>query len=298
MRIRQLVPGDEAALETFLVQHQETSMFLRANVRAAGLVDRGEVRQGTYFAVFEGAAIVAVAAHAWNGSVLVQASRYATEVTRAALTATGREVAVISGPHAHVQTVLTGLGLGDGTARTDSKEKLYALSLSDLRVPRELATGALRCRSPIASEVDLLTTWRVEYATEALSLSASVAESRRSLDRMMNERACWVLTATDDAPLAFSAFNATLPDIVQVGGVWTPPASRGRGFGRSVVAGSLIEARDRGVARAILFTSEANVAAQRAYEALGFREIGTYGLVLFQKPEPLSPTQRGREAGS
>ncbi|WP_437959361.1 hypothetical protein WME76_06700 [Sorangium sp. So ce119] len=37
--LRTLVPGDEAALEAFLVQHAESSMFLRSNLRAAGLVE-------------------------------------------------------------------------------------------------------------------------------------------------------------------------------------------------------------------------------------------------------------------
>ena len=81
------------------------------------------------------------------------------------------------------------------------------------------------------------------------------------------------------APVAYSAFNARLPEIVQVGGVWTPPDRRGRGYARAVVAGSLLEARAEGVRRAVLFTS--NPMARRAYEALGFRKIGEYGLVIF-----------------
>ena len=62
-------------------------------------------------------------------------------------------------------------------------------------------------------------------------------------------------------------FNARLPDIAQVGGVWTPPHARGRGYARCVVAGSLLHARTQGVSRALLFTMESNVAAMRAYEA-------------------------------
>ena len=77
-----------------------------------------------------------------------------------------------------------------------------------------------------------------------------------------------------------TAFNATLPDCVQVGGVFTPPELRGRGHGRAVVAASLEIARSEGVTRSILFTDEANAPARRAYEAIGFREIGRYGIVL------------------
>ena len=45
--VRVLQPGDEAALEKFLAPRALTSMFLRSNARAAGLVDRGEPLQGT-----------------------------------------------------------------------------------------------------------------------------------------------------------------------------------------------------------------------------------------------------------
>ena len=83
-----------------------------------------------------------------------------------------------------------------------------------------------------------------------------------------------------DGPVSYSAFNASLPEIVQVGGVWTPPEQRGRGYARAVVAGSLLDARAERVVRAVLFTE--NPAARRAYEALGFQRVGEYGLGDFQ----------------
>jgi len=81
-------------------------------------------------------------------------------------------------------------------------------------------------------------------------------------------------------PVAYSVFNAMLPDIVQIGGVWTPPECRGRGYARSVVAGSLVAARTQGVARAVLFADPLNAAARAAYLSIGFAIVGDYGLVL------------------
>jgi GNAT superfamily N-acetyltransferase len=68
--------------------------------------------------------------------------------------------------------------------------------------------------------------------------------------------------------------------IVQLGGIYTPPPLRGRGFAKAAVAASLIIARERGAARAVLFTD--NPSAVRTYEALGFRRVGDYSLVFFQ----------------
>ncbi|MBV6623753.1 MAG: hypothetical protein KI793_12585 [Rivularia sp. (in: Bacteria)] len=48
-----LQPGDEELLEAFVLQHINTSMFLRSNLQAAGLVDGNQRYQGTYVAAIE-----------------------------------------------------------------------------------------------------------------------------------------------------------------------------------------------------------------------------------------------------
>lgn len=50
--IRPLGPGDEPALEAFLVRHADFSMFLRSNSHAAGLAYEGKpgVRRAVLFA--------------------------------------------------------------------------------------------------------------------------------------------------------------------------------------------------------------------------------------------------------
>ena len=70
---------------------------------------------------------------------------------------------------------------------------------------------------------------------------------------------------------------------MQVGGVYTPPEFRRRGYARAVVAASLGEAATGGAEQAVLFTPQANKAAQRAYEAIGFRSSGRYRVTLLSK---------------
>ena len=83
----------------------------------------------------------------------------------------------------------------------------------------------------------------------------------------------------DGEPVALTGFNARLPDIVQVGGVYMPPEARGRGLARRAVALHLTQARAAGAGRATLFASGA--AAVACYAALGFERIGSFTLVLF-----------------
>jgi RimJ/RimL family protein N-acetyltransferase len=282
--LRLLRPGDEVALDRFLAGYAYTSMFLRANARAAGLEDRGEPMQGTYVAALEADRIAGVAAHCWNGMVLVQAPHgHAAAVAREAVRRSGRVVTGFSGPWDQVVAARRALGLAAASVAKDSRDELYVLDLARLVVPPALAAGEVRCRHPQAAELDLLVEWRVAFATEALGATPGpeLYRASRADVLLQHQRGSdWVLLA-DSAPVAYSAFNAMLPEIVQIGGVWTPPELRGREYARSVVAGSLVAARQHGVSRAVLFADPANAAARAAYLALGFRIVGDYGLVLF-----------------
>jgi len=282
--LRLLRPGDEAALDTFLARHADTSMFLRSNARSAGLTDRGQPMQATYVAVLDGERIRGVAAHCWNGMVLVQApdAADAPAVAREAVRRSRRTVTGFSGPWSQVVAAREALGLGAAPTTKDSRDELYVLDLTRLVVPPELASGTLRCRHPTESELELLADWRVRFAVEALGATDGPDLRQASTDdvRLQHDRGTdWLLLA-GAAPVSYSVFNAMLPDIVQIGGVWTAPEFRGRGYARSVVAGSLLSARKQGIERAVLFADPTNEGARRAYLFLGFRIVGDYGLVL------------------
>jgi predicted GNAT family acetyltransferase len=277
--VKILVDAERAALEAFLVQHADSSMFLRANARAGGLDDRGQPYQATYAAALDEERIVAVAAHTWSGMVLVQAPTRLEAVVRMAVAHSHRRVAGINGPWSQVVAARAALALHRCPALLDSHEILYALELARLLVPEPLASGRLHCRRPRRDEIDLIAGWRVAYARETRSRPDTPAlpiSSRQETERLHAQGRAFVVAGPGDVPLAFSAFNAVLPDAVQIGGVWTPPAWRGRGYARAVVAGSLLEARAQGVMRGVLFTAEDNRSAQHAYEALGFQVVGFY----------------------
>ena len=273
--IRILRRGDEQALEAFLASRAETSMFLRANSRAAGLEDRGEPMQATYAAAFEAEGIVAAAAHCWNGVLLIQAPRQAGEVAKVAIDASGRRLSGIIGPLDQVRAARDALALAK--PRVDDADDLYTLDLAALRIPEQLAR--LSFRRPRESELPLLFAWREQYLLET-NLGAPGPrlrqEARSGIELSHLQHAHWVLQEGGKV-VAYTAFNARLTDIVQVGGVWTPPDMRGRGYARCAVAASLLQARAEGARRAILFTNSASGA--RAYEALGFARTGQFGLL-------------------
>jgi predicted GNAT family acetyltransferase len=285
--IRVLQPGDEAALEAFLLPRIETSMFLLGNMRAVGLVDGGEFLHGTYVAAWDGGEIVGTVAHYWNGNLILQAPVGVEALCEAAIEASGRRVGGLIGPAQQVQEARDALGLDEGAIQLDQTEYLYSLALADLIVPEGLRAGRLAGRRIQPGDVDQVTEWLVAFSVESLGSEDRPGlreRTRASVERKQADGLTWILEDRG-RPVSTSGFNTTTAEAVQIGGVYTPPELRGRGYGRAVVAASLRDARAEGADSSILFTGVENVPAQRCYEALGYRHIGDYRLVLVRAAE-------------
>ncbi len=160
----------------------------------------------------------------------------------------------------------------------DRVEPLYRLNLDQLQDP-----GPAEIRHPTEADTDLLAQWFRAYHIEALgaadddTLTATINTRVSTTIATGNVR----LLIENGCPVAMTAFNAQLPDMVQIGGVYTPPHLRSRGLARHAVAAHLKEAQKQGVQTAILFAS--TPAACRAYEALGFDRIGRYTLAILTR---------------
>ena len=282
MDIRLLDNSDQPEMDAFLVLHRDSSMFLRANSGRVGLVYQPATLHATYAGAFENGRMCGVAAHAWNGMLLLQCPENVEEIARVCVSLSDRHVSGLTGPLEQVQRARVALGLADAAARAEDDEWLYGLDLANLTVPRALEDGSVICRYPLPEDHDTLCRWRTDYDIEALGSPYSDETRQRAtsvLDGQIAQQHAWV-AVHDGRLVSLSAFNAVLPDIVQLGGIYTPPEYRGRGYAKVAVAGSLIAARERGATRAVLFTD--NPSAARSYEGVGFRRLGDYGLVLLK----------------
>jgi RimJ/RimL family protein N-acetyltransferase len=284
--VRVLRPGDEPAVDTFLAAHADASLFLRRNLLVSGLVDGNGRYQGAWAGAFEDGRLVAVAQHTRFGSILVQAPLHAAAVVHEATRASGRPVGGFIGPRAQTLVARTALGFDSAPLRMESHEGLYVLQLDALVVPDLLTSGRAHARPSTPADLDLLVRWRAEYRIEANADDdgpALLASSRDDVETSLAEGSGWVLEM-EGAPVAYQQFNAMLSDVVQVGGVWTPPPLRNRGYARAVVAGALRAVRAAGVHRSVLFTGETNLPARRSYAALGFTRVGEWALIFLRIP--------------
>jgi predicted GNAT family acetyltransferase len=256
-------------------------MFLLGNMRSAGLEDHGQHLQGTYVAAFDGDQIAGVVAHFWNENLILQAPVQIDALCRAAIEASGRKLMGLLGPAAQVQAAKEAFDLPEDAMQMDETENLYSLRLADLSVPEGLRSGRLTGRRIEPGDVEQVTEWLVAFSLEALAEEEGPELwklVRSGVQRKQVQGLTWILHDRGN-PVSTSAFNTRTAEVVQIGGVFTPPELRSRGYGRAVVAASLLDARAEGVQRSILFTGVENIAAQRSYEALGYRHIGDYRLL-------------------
>lgn len=269
--------GDEAAIDAFLAKHADTSMFLRSNLLELGLFDREHSHGTEYWLTGEGQ-IDGVFGMSNAGFAMSQAPNAdAPKWDAFAQKVIGRNLVGITGETKQVEAAKQAFGVTHADWAINSPEPLYRLPLTNLNVPEQ--PGSIR--KPVEADRNLIFAWTRAYSAE-LHMSPPERlddEAKGRTDRALETGDVRILEV-DGQPVAMTAINARLPDMIQIGGVYTPPELRGQGHARRVVALHMAEEHAKGIETAILFAS--GPAACRAYEAIGFRHIGSYALAILK----------------
>lgn len=283
--IRLAMPEDAARLEAFLHPQAATSMFLRGNLAAHGIGASDHANATTYYLREVAGQIVAVAGCTNGGFLMCQAQDAGPGFWRGCAQALqGRRLVGMTGVPEQVEAFAAALGLDDAAFRLKDTQPLYALSLSDLP---ELQAAAVSLRRPRPEEVGWLAQWFDAYHHETGMGTLGGTDGEVAAQHFV-EKADARVMEVGGVVCAMSTLNARTWDMVQVGGVYVPPEQRGRGFGGRIVALHLAEAREEGIRAAILFA--ATPVAARAYEAIGFRRIGSYQISLLDTPQVVEGT--------
>ncbi len=275
--IREAMRDDSLRLEAFLKRRFQTSMFLRSNLREYGIGNKKDDFAMRYFLREKGGAIIGVGAVGNNGTLMMQANEGLTDIAAYMRDALPKDMkfSVMLGAAEQAGIFRTAFGLSDAPTTMDDIEPLFALSLKDLIMPN---IGPAVLRKTEMSDLPFLTDWAHAYDLETgLRVAGQDTRTDDVINRIKKDRSRVLMLG--GTPVAQTGFNAVLPDAVQIGGVYTPPENRRRGYARLAVALHLLEVRKSGVNDAILFS--ANEHASRAYRAIGFREVGRYTIAIF-----------------
>lgn len=289
MSIDILQQGVEGELDAFLALHPHSSMYLRA-----------DLRRGTDRAIFAVARqcgqIVAAAAQVASGMILLQAPVRAGDLAATVLKNCRRRLAGFFGPLVQVRSARHDMGLDEIPLLKDTHEDLFALDLSDPGLPTILVEKKMTCRIASGADFDHLLAWRAAFRQVALGdveCEHLETTSRADITALLPAGSLFILEALahedmQPEPLACCSFNPRLPDVVQIGNLWTPHQLRGNDYARAVVAGALAIASKTGVVAATLSTGRKNVAAQAAYRSIGFKLVGDYAVATIS-PETALP---------
>lgn len=261
------------AVEALLGARPELAMFPLANLAAHGIsggLEGGHERAMTFWLdAGDPTALLGVTDGGWAMPLWPEGF----DAGRLAPALAGRDLVGCLGPARAVRALLAALSLEDVPVHLSEDEPQFLMSLDGLEVPD--GPGAL---APLTRDIATATQWRLAYDRELHTGRGRPHAARAEVEGWIAADSHRFLLA-DGRPVALTGFNARLPDIVQVGGVYTPPEARGRGLARRAVALHLAEARGAGATRATLFAASA--AAVACYAPLGFERIGDYAIVLF-----------------
>ena len=133
-------------------------------------------------------------------------------------------------------------------------------------------------------EIDLLLPACVAMFTEEVGVSPLAGDGgalyRARVEELIAMRRAWA--RFENGRVVFKAeVGATTGAVCQVQGVWVDPSQRSRGLGTAGTAAVVEQARATIAPVVSLYVNDFNVAARRAYEKVGFAEVGLFASVLF-----------------
>ena len=139
-------------------------------------------------------------------------------------------------------------------------------------------------RRVLPHEVDVLLPACIAMFTEEVGISPLAGDGgslyRARIEELVAQGRAFA-RIEGGAVLFKAEIGAATREVCQVQGVWVHPSLRGRGVGASGTA-AVVELAQATVAPVVsLYVNDYNVAARRAYERVGFRQVGTFASVLF-----------------
>ncbi|EAR11101.1 GNAT family N-acetyltransferase [Reinekea blandensis] len=284
--VRPLNDEDLPQLTALLWQHKETSLFILGNLELSGLAAGDEPYQGDYIGGFVDGELRGVIVRYWNGNCMPQGDAATVmdiwQQSPVFRTGTNGFVGQYERCLQLRDAYLQEHQLTESALALNSREVLYELPLSQLTLPDVATQAASRLSLATEDDMTFLLPWMIDYNVETLNATRGQALAEHCHDSLRNRiqlRNCFVFWQ-GGTPVATTGFNARVQTMIQVGGVFTPEAFRGRGYAQAAVGLSLQQVMQEGVEHCVLFTDEHNQAARGAYERLGFQFTGYFGLYL------------------
>mmetsp|Transcript_11035 Transcript_11035/g.14361 ORF Transcript_11035/g.14361 Transcript_11035/m.14361 type:complete len:294 (-) Transcript_11035:139-1020(-) len=287
--VRKLTETDIAgALRFFGGRHD--AFFAHSNILEKGLKDTGAVFCATYLGLFyKEKQIKAIAAHCWNGNLLISAENVETnqllELARSTLRESpeGRTLNGFLGTEWAVKELLNVFPATADQPASISYNKMYYCDRDSFN---KIESGSSIARLADGKDLDTVSDWRVKFMKDSVGLSVSDKECRLRMETDIERKSLHVLERISDGHMvAMASTTSRVGAKFMIGNVYTSHPFRGKGYAKKLISSvveDLICGKTAQYNTALLFTDIP--AAIKVYKAVGFRECGNYMMVLYQEP--------------
>lgn len=268
-----------------LNRYKETSLFLLANLRDHGPHLTDATFSGNFKCLICNNAVVGVFSFTRAGTIILQTDRSA-DYTNVIIDACLPEIARLKGIVAEwdlVQPFRVTLQRRFPILKETfyKKEALYQHSLEDL--DRSLDKEACSDYQIRFLRDEDFQAWDELYQGFLRDTNQNLCESMTTKQerylRDVGKKYWWGLFI-EERLVSMCAYTVRVDDLAQIGGVYTTPETRGRGYGYAVIRRMILDSKNiQRVKKLILFTNEDNFIARKIYERAGFKQIGYFGLL-------------------
>jgi hypothetical protein len=273
LRVERLGDRHRSAAVTFLEAKPYENVFLIHALLYAGAA----MRASLHVALDERETIAGIG---FFGRQIVLATRDDAAIDAfVPLGATHRRERMIVGPHDQVARYWELLEPRHAPARAiRQRQPVLAVDPTSLRGESD----RVRVRHALADDAEAVIAGSAEMILGELGYdprARAPADFEAGVAHMIDRALWWV--GEDDAGLCFFLNIGPYSDqTMQLQGIFTPPARRGRGLATASLAGICRQLFEESPTLS-LFVNDFNVEALRLYERTGFKDVGAFKTILF-----------------
>lgn len=276
--LRRLSGRDRWEVVGFLRQHAEHNAYLLGQIARDGL--HREAVAGVFVGYYAGGELEGVVCIGSNLVVSEPCSERALDGFASFARSAGYAVRVAVGPDDLIDGFMGRFGRDDDDIALERPAQLlYRVDHTTLALP----DACPELRPAEVTELEALLRTDLAMVVEELGFdpfSHDIMGFRRGWLRRIREQRAWVVGILGQPPIFKVDQSAVCDDVVQLAGVYTAPAYRGRGIARRAV-GEMCRVLLEEVPVVTLYVHADNAPAIRLYESLGFEPAGHVRSVWF-----------------
>ena len=272
--LRILTEKDRKAVEEYLERNQIETTFLIGNVKYFGFENKKDVRRcGDYFGYFEEGKLKGIIPFYNLGSCIPHyesqnAVPYFIDLMK------NREFKYLLGMRRIVEPLYDGIKKFKQNASVDEDAYFINTNL------REFKLSEIQIKNYYEFDFERA----VEFVVEANRIGfKNTGYTRIEAEKTLSQRPVeedYLFVLKDGKVVATGCIQTTTDKIGQIGGVYTTPNERGKGYCRAVVSELCKRIIERGKTPTLMVRKN-NTPAVRAYEFLGFEYYDEYLIIEF-----------------